>query len=49
MNDNPDIANNLDHSLNTIPDSSVDCYGVCKVGNGPVLDGSESELQIVII
>ena len=46
MNDIPDImqfANDLDHSLNTIPDSSVDCYGVCKCGNGDVLDGSDCD------
>ena len=46
MNDNPDImqfANDLDHSLNTILDSSVDCYGVCKCGSGDVLDGSDCD------
>ena len=43
MNDNPDIANDLDHSLKTIPDSSLDCYGVCKCGNVAVLDASDCD------
>ena len=27
----------------SIPDSSVDCYGVCKCGDGAVLDGSDCD------